>query len=104
MERPRPVPCKFCSRQIVLLPCPSGAVFPFQIESFPAEQVAERDQFAIAVRAGRIWAVPLDGAPAPKGRVQMRHYCSEYSEQRLMANVQTVEKAMVESDLFSGVA
>jgi hypothetical protein len=104
MERPRPVPCKFCNRQIVLLPCPSGAVFPFQVESFPADQVAERDQFAIAVREGRLWAVPLDGAPAPRGRVQMRHFCNQYREQKLMANVKRVDQAMVENDLFSGVA
>jgi hypothetical protein len=85
-----PKPCSHCGQQIAWLQCRSGSVYPFWAQSFPAEQVALKDQYAPLVRAGEVWAVPLDGDKTRSGMVIMRHYCSAYAEYRLMRNVDPV--------------
>jgi hypothetical protein len=71
--------------------CRSGTAYPFGKDAVPAQQVAVKDQFALRPCAGEVWAVELDGDPAPRGKVYTRHYCAAYAEYRLMRNVESIE-------------
>jgi hypothetical protein len=89
----------------VFLLCSSGVAYPFWPHSFPAEEVAPAEQFAVTVREGQVWAVPLDGDVPRRcaGRVQMRHYCNAYREHRLMASVTRLDEVVTADDLFGSL-
>lgn len=71
---PRKQPCRYCGREIVLLPTLALAWWPFEPQSLPREQVATGDRWAL--RRQPLAAVPVDD-DGPIS-VLARHYCADY--------------------------
>lgn len=84
-----PQPCKHCGSQVVWLTLTSGHVRCFWARSWPADQIAPGDQYAIRRIDKRPVAVPLDGDLAPQGMCLLRHACAERKDAELMGDLAT---------------
>lgn len=85
--------CGHCGQPVIWGKLRNGYNRTFHHELVPAHTVAEKERFA--VRRGEPFVVDLDGVPHnPNMQVLTPHYCAEYRNSKLLANVEGLSEML----------